>query len=348
MSSQELLHNTTPCTLVVGGNPGRWSAHDRAHEAAHVSGIEAWVYALDGDYSSHDELRQSDIDSHELVILNTNRIEQPTHLKKLLGMMQKRSANTKVVCLLEGDMRDYLRPREYLRELFDSVDLINCINVHATEAIQLLTHTPVHYIGIPYPVEGVKSLRVQTQQRERRIHVCPFVLSRWTEVHLGQVLRLPMSGYEQQLSRRLRNVSSNYRKHGTLLNKGVLLQRASRMYPRHNLEVHAERWFSDYYRHAATALLWLNLDDRYTWGRHVLDAAALGVPIISTRSTGHAAILFPDCTVDTPFDVEAAAQKARRIIDDPEHYQSVITHADQALHMYRPEVIRHKLLSALA
>ncbi len=336
-----------PRTLVVGGNLGRWSADHHPHDAAHVSGIEAWVYATDGHYVDHTQLCERDFRENDLIILNTNHIDDAAHLQKLLRLCTTRPSSTKVVCLLEGDMRDYLKPREHLRELLNSSDLVNCINHHATAALRLITTTPVEYIGIPYPVDGVRAFRVSKSERAKRVHLCPFLLTRWTEYHIAKEIGLPSSGYERVLTRRLRSVKENFRKHGSLLNKRTLLERAARVYNDPHLQIHDECWFADYYQQSASAFFWLNLDDRYTWGRHVLDAASLAVPCISTRSTGHMEILFPDCTLETPFDVDKAVALGRRLIDDEAFYDHVVAKADLALDRYQPHAVRALLFQHL-
>lgn len=337
----------TPSVLVAGGNPGAWDYSERLRDAPWVSGIESWVYATAGRYKEYTEVTHDDVRNSDVVIMNLNAVEKPGNLRMVRELAETRPAHVRWVTLLEGDMRSYLRPMAHLREIFDASTMVNCINVHAHEFIASLTTAPVHTLGIPYPADGVRSCSTPLEQRQRSVHICPFLRTRWSEYAVARQLDMPVRGFERRVSRSMRRLWSNYRRFGSATRTDVNKQFVAKMYRQPPVDVSYEMWFDGYYAHAGSSWLWLNLDDRYTWGRFVLDAAALGVPIISTASTGHAPLMFPDITVNTPFDVQAAVLHAKRLCEDMEFYASVTRYAWDKVQDLRPEAMRQRLWTLL-
>lgn len=89
------------------------------------------------------------------------------------------------------------------------------------------------------------------------------------------------------------------------------------------------------------------MDERYTWGRYVLDAACLGVPIITTRSTGHGDVLFPDVTVENAFEIGQAVRCARSVLDDDDRYNAVAAYAQEHIWQYNAPQVVSSLLRQL-
>jgi len=58
--------------VLLSSNRGRWSAKGQKHTTE--NGVEAWVYAFEGDYIGYDEVTPKDIQQYDLVIANTNHI----------------------------------------------------------------------------------------------------------------------------------------------------------------------------------------------------------------------------------------------------------------------------------
>ncbi|MFM2133229.1 MAG: hypothetical protein RL156_510 [Bacteroidota bacterium] len=346
-SSHTSAHASLPRVLVVGGNKGRWTAAERAHEAGLVSGVEAWVFATGGNYVCGRELTPAMIAEHDVVIMNLNAITEPQRLASVRALAENRPTHVQWVNLLEGDMRWYLRPLPHLRELFDAGTFVNCINVHAHPFIQSLTASPVHTLGIPYPAHGVRACATPWPQRKRSVHICPFLKTRWSEYAVAKNLSLPITGYERRLSRKLNTLVRNYQSTGSFVNRDINKQFADSIYHTPAVDVQYEMWFEDYYRFTSSSALWLNLDDRYTWGRFVLDAAALGVPLVSTISTGHSARFFPELTVQSPFDVTEAESMARRVLTDDAFAAQAADYAWEQLQEYTPQRMKEKLLNIL-
>lgn len=338
---------THPRVLLIGGNRGRWNWNERLQDAPYDNGIEAWVHATQGMHVDHRSVTLDDVNRHDVVICNTNRLFWPQEAMRYIRLAEQRRSGVRWVSLLEGDMRDYMRPSKLVLRAFAASDLVNCINRHATDAIQCITSTPVRYIGIPYPVEGVLSCATPIPQRLRRVHVCAFLMKRWNDAIVARHLGLPVDGYHTRMIRRLSDLRSNWKRFGTLLDKGAPVRQALEMYTDLDLTVHPESRMSDYYTAMGRSALWINMDERYTWARYVLDAAALGVPMITTRSTGHADVLFPTTTVETPFDVVEAVERSRRLLDDAEYYAQVSQHAQQNIWQYDASKVVQKLYAQL-
>jgi len=315
----------------------RWS--DRAHEEASTNGVEAWVYALRGEYKMWRELRREDFSGYDLIILNMNPAALG-HYKRLLDDGAGRRA--KVVGLYEGDLSLLHERWRTWGEVADRCDMVIAINRHGIGLLGELTSTPVRYIGIPYPVDGVRAYHVPVEERRREVFLCAFLLARPLDYLAARPLNIPMYGYEDTFSRRPRELA----RHRTF-DKLRYVRRAADLYGDPALTVLPKTNLVAFFERASQSLLWMNLDTRYTWGRYVIDAAALGIPVVSTRETGHAPDLFPDLTVETPYDIDGATRIARRLLEDDAFYMHVAERAAAGLDWYRPEATAARLLDAL-
>jgi glycosyltransferase involved in cell wall biosynthesis len=170
---------------------------------------------------------------------------------------------------------------------------------------------------------------------------------RQNEYAVAKQLNLPIRGFERRLSVKPSTIMSNKRLYGSMFHRDANKQYIDGILNNPKIDIHYETRLDMYYSQAGKAKLWLNLDDRYTWGRYVLDAAALGVPIISTVNTGHASKLFPDFTVDSPFAIDEAVHLSQRILQDPEYAQSVCDQAWEGLQEYSPERMAQRLWKIL-
>lgn len=343
----EGILGSEPRVLVIGGLREQWQSRNLRVEEKLGNGVEAWAYAFNGDYCGHDSATPAMIENYDLVICNTNGVYERKYVRQYLPLAQNRPPRVKWVSLLEGNMTDYMTPSITVRELFDASDVVNCINRFLTDALQTLTTSSVRYIGIPYPVNAVKRFRKPVDERQRRTYICPYLLSRWTDYAVAKQLGAPYYGYEERLLRKWRTMKSNYSRFGTILNKDQRIENAAKIYNDPKLHIYPVTHVSRYYEQNADAALWISMDNRYTWARYVLDAAALGIPIITAPNTGHGEILFPKTTVANAFDIQQAVSVGKQLLNDRELYQSVIDYADSNLELYQPERIKNMLLQEL-
>ncbi len=331
-----------PKVLLLGGNRGRWSAKDSLAEATTMNSGEAWIYAFGGDFIQNLAAKPADLQGYDIIIANCDSFA----IKHLYELMQSRPSGGKWVSLLEGDALDYIKPRPYVRDLLDGSDLVNCINKHTLSFFRKFTSAKVEYIGFPYPAEGIRALSTPLSQRRREIFLAPMLLSRWMEYFCVKDMGVPLYGYEKRLSRRLKTIFKNLYTHGTL-DPNHLRTKARSLYRDSGIEIRQETGLAEFFRHNGSALLWLNLDHRYTWGRYVLDAAALQVPIVTTRSTGHAENFFPKTMIESEFDIDEATDLVQRLLNDKDFYDEVAHVPIEKFDEFRPEVKKKQFLDAL-
>lgn len=336
-----------PKVLVISGIRERWKASERHNDAATMNGVEAWVYAMNGDYIGENTITEKDITRYDIVICNTNEVYTPRRVEKLLRLCESRPSHTQWVTLIEGSASDYLIPSQKVRNLLQSSSLINCINRHSVPLFRALSSTPTEYIGIPYPLDEIVRYRVPIEQRIKKVLCCGLLLKRWNDYYAAKSTGLAYYGYERGFSRKLRYMVKNWQTHRAVFNNKKAFQTIDAIYQDPQLEIRKLSSLHDYFSHNAYAWLWINLDDRYTWGRYVLDAAALGIPIISTPSTGHAPELFPLTMVDTPFSLDKATELAKTLVNDREFYQTVADYPLAKMDYLRPENMKNTLLSYL-
>jgi hypothetical protein len=331
-----------PRVLLLHGNGGKWSSKDRPQQAIWENSCEAWIFAFGGDFINNASAKLSDIQGYDIIIANTD----PLAMKNLLRLSLSRPAQTKWVTLLEGDSLNYLRPQPYIRDLLDNSDLVNCINKYTLQFFRKLTHAKVEYIGFPYPAEGIRSFSTPFHKRRKDIFLAPMLLGRWLEYFPLKDIGAPLYGYEKKLSKTLKKFSKNFFKYRSF-DREYFHKKVHAFYGDQSLEIRRETVLPEFFRHNGGAYMWFDLDPRYTWGRYVLDAAALQMPIIATRSTGHAETFFPKTMVETEWDLEKAIGFANRLLSDKEFYEEVATVPLEFFDEFRPEVKKKEMLNAL-
>jgi hypothetical protein len=303
---------------------------------------ETWVFAFDGDYLNTGLAKPSDLEGYDIIIANSEHI----HLEKLLRLSESRPKSCKWVTLIEGDAFDFVKPRPFVKTLLDSSDLVNCINKYTEDYFQSLTTAPVRFIGFPYPAEQMRSFAVPFEERKREIFLSPMLLNRWLEYFCARQLNVPMYGYEKRLTRTMLTIWKNMTFHRSF-DRLHYMKKARRLYNDPQLEVRREVPLKEYLQDNRSAAVWLNLDHRYTWGRYVLDAAALQIPIVATRSTGQMEDFFPKTMLENEYEVVRARELLTCLLSDSDFYREVATVPLERFDHLRPEVKKKELLEAL-
>ncbi|HYF02848.1 MAG TPA: hypothetical protein VEC36_05695 [Patescibacteria group bacterium] len=335
-----------PRVLLISGARERWSAKDRLGHGTMMNGVEAWAYAFGGDYVGHTFVKAEDIKKYDIVICNTNYHYDILAAEKQLRLAESRPQYTKWVSMIEGCATDYLRPEAHIRELFNASDLVNSINLPSLPLFKKLTSSKVEFIGIPYPVEQIVKLRVDFAHRSK-IYICSWMDKRWNDYYVARGIGEKYYVYAKGLSRKIESLAQNWQRFKTLFDVEKSIDIAKNIYNDPQLDVRRMVSMDDYFRHNANALLWLNLDNRYTWARYVLDAAALGIPIITTKSTGHGSELFPETTVENEFGIDEAIQMGKRLLQDQDFYNHVAEFPLQRMEFLKAEPMKKRLLKAL-
>jgi hypothetical protein len=340
------IENTNPRMLLLGGNHGKWKSKDNPDKINESTGIEAWCYAFEGDYcdlltANKDEIRQYDI-----IICNLNYVNETVIFNKILKLLDNCRPDTKLVCMVEGFASEYLKPNPLLLELFDKSDLINVINIHSLPYFRSMTSSKAEFIGIPYPIDKVREYMVPIDQRKRQVVISPFLLSRYSDYLVAVKSGLEIIGFERKLVRTPRMLMQNLLKHRTL-NKSYFVEKAQRVYNNPKLMINQEKFFFEYLSTISNSYFAVNLDNRYTWSRLVIDAAVLQIPMITTKSTGHGETFFPQTCIENGFDLEKAIELSLRLVNDAEFYNSVAKYPNDKLDFLRHENMKKRLLEKL-
>jgi len=334
-----------PRVVVISSNTGRWSARERLSDYETQNGVEAWVHAFQGDYIGYEIVSKRDIQNYDIVIANTTHIGL-NHLPKLISLGESRPASVKWVTLIEGSATDYLKPNKEVVKSLNLSDLVNVINRYTVSFFQAMTHVKCAYIGIPYPVEHIAKMALPVEKRRARALLCTRLARRWSDYFVANAIGIESYGYEQRISRKLKRIHETWALHKSL-NPNKYFKVIQECYRDNDLEVRRDVGQREFFIHNADAFMWINLDDRYTWGRYVLDAAALRIPIITTRSTGHGEDLFPETTLEDEFQVDKAVAIGKRLLCDPDFYHYVATYPIGKMEHLKHQPMKLKLLSHL-
>ena len=328
--------------LVLGGDPGSldYSAPNAPYRL--TTTVDAWACALKANWLGSDAPMptKAELAGYDLVIADLI----PHLLPKFVALLADRPASVRWVTLIEGSGEDYLDLLPHVQTILDSSDLIATINRRTTGYFQALTKTPAVWTGIPFPREEVAALRTAPEAMREESLVCPRRY-RQPSFAVAEALGLPVRAYFPKVSRTLSNLPI-YWKHRYFARDlhAHFWQRAAGKTPR---VACLERSTADFYKEASGCRLWINLDPRTTWARYVLDAAALQIPIISTETTDHASILFPETTVRDAYCIEEAISIGKRLLAEPDFAARVTREAYDRLEPYMPAACVRRLSEAL-
>lgn len=289
------------------------------------SGPEALCFPFNAKYKPTDLVTAVDLAHCDLIIANLDR----RHIDQLIRLQQQRGPNVKWVSLIERCATDYLPADPRIKQLLDGSDLINVINKHSLGFFRALTTARCEYIGIPYPAEGIRHrFSIPLEERKNYIMLPPYVdppgITHNASYLAARVAKLPMYGAQQD---KYNYGDINY----------------------HSLPYQEPL---DYLKLEAESIAFVNLDHRYTWGRNVLDCAALGVPCIATKATGHAEDFFPSLMVNNEFCIEEAANNLKSLLNgdwDMGAYDPLFHYprCQQIMQEYTHERIAQKIMEAI-
>lgn len=324
--------------VLIGGDRGTWSAQHADAPHRHTNGIYAWVHAFGGRYVGPPFSNFAALQENELVIANL----EPTLLREFRRLATSRPKGVQWVSLIEGSAERYFEPMSDLAEILDASDLVMTVNARTEAFFQAMTTTPVKTIGIPYPVEHLQSIR-QPYDKNGAVLVCPMSLDE-PSLLVASALDRKIIAFAPKLSRKAKNVKRFIASRST--SSSLLIDEKSNRYGQ-NSEIFAQTSVEQFWEIASQCSLWINLDPRWTWSRYVLDAAALGIPMLTTVQTVHGQTLFPQTTVNSPFDVPKAVEIGRRILADDPFCDNVRNFAQSRLGEYGREPTMARIRAAL-
>jgi hypothetical protein len=324
--------------LVVSAIPERFCFDSKPYRI--TNSTEGWAYALRGEFIGGQVPSLDTISRYDLVVANLDRALIPG----LASVIRKRPGHVRWVSTIEGCGNDYLQPTPELLAVLDASDVISNINLHTTQYLQSLTKTPVHWIGVPYPAEDIRQFSTPIDLRRNDALICPKSLSEpsWKVAEMAGV-----DGFcfVPKVSRKLKNLPEFTR--SRCFKKDVRLRALAKADRPIGVRGALEDELEQTWRTAGECRIWVNLDPRFTWARWVLDGAALGVPVISTASTAHSSLVFPELTVPDIFATADAAAMAKRLISNSEFYTEAIDKAWHALETFKPDAVVGRLEVAL-
>ncbi len=335
-----------PRFLLLGGNGGKWKAADRPGGKAESNGIEAWCYAFTGDYSHSLSTGKGCIAGYDIVMINLDYLAEPKQFAHLIRLAGHCNSGTKLVAMIEGAAPDYIRPNPQLRELLAMCSLVNVINEPSLPYFRALTGTRAEFIGIPYPVESAAKYKVPFDARKKKAFLSSFLTSRYNDYLVARNPGLECFGFEQKIRRTVRRLYYNLSEFGTL-RKYHMLEKAAGLFSDPALKIYPDLVFGEYLRAISDSYLAVNLDYRYTWSRFVIDSAVLGIPMITTKSTGHGPVFFPETTIDNHFQIGRAIELRDRLLDDKDFYRHVADYPADKLEWLKHENMKAKLMDCL-
>lgn len=333
-------------SLLIGGHLSRWNYKERLDEKDYMNGIESWVYALEGDYISAYYISPKIFAQYDLIIINIHHTNDK-YLSTVLKALTAKKKHQKVIGLIEGDAAQFLSPNPKTLAIMAECEYINVINKLSLDFFALLSGKPCHYLGIPYPTENVRKLRKENRTIENGVLACSFVSTKNIDLLIAQELGVKVSCYERRFSRKLKTIKLHYNRYNSINLDPDIHYKTIHKYYNKTEDIIREKSLENYFKTNSEFYLWIDIDNRYTWGRYVLDAAALGIPIVTTSSTGHGGDLFPETTIDDWTQINKAVEKAERLIADKNFYDDVVQYADENFPDLSHETMKRKLLELL-
>ena len=320
------------CHLTPLDRRGPWTAPEY--------GCGSWCLALGADFFPYAADDLAPLEAYDVLLLHTSMALYPRVLRIL-----ERFAHKTTVLLLTCDAM-YIDPQGFfpgfalpLKALLDRARLV-IIETEEAGFFQAMTATPVVHLPLPVPVEAMRPRSAQSG-----------IWNMESGILLGAGLRPKKNGLATALAfRRLRQLLTSRRfqtcgrlgiapscESATVRPSALVFaeqpeaeREALRLWDIEGIEVRPACDQPDYWRQAAGCALALHLDYRRTIGRFSAECAALGVPCISTKGATMQRALWPDLLVE-PWDVEAAAALAERLLRDPTFRDRVVAHAARAL-----------------
>lgn len=112
-----------------------------------------------------------------------------------------------------------------------------------------------------------------------------------------------------------------------------------------NVSVYPRTSWPKYLAQLAQARVLIDLNDRETVGRNALDCAALGIACVSTARSDMQRRLFPETTLEDSWDVKTAFLLCRRLLQDKDFWEQVVTDAAKAVKQFDITVFRQRFES---
>jgi hypothetical protein len=306
-----------------------------------VNDSREWLRVLGGGDVLNYQRALTQLGSLEQYDVAIVELTPATH--RLPELLKRRLPDLFVLGLVEGRVEYVVRSREEMEGLYgfcqsvDSADMLGILVERTLPYYRLYLRAPerAQWLGVPYPKDWTdRQPHLEPKQRSLVIELGSAMDSRNGIANL-LVLRDLQRRYPQVLGRVYRY---SEREQQMIVALGI---RAEFRQPC--------RW-RDYFLGLSDVFAILCLDDRRTWGRYALDAAAARIPYVGSHLSHcgeRVAVLSCD-----PFDTSAAVAWLERLVEEhlagrDDFYQEVTERQYQALEDYDGPSALKRLRAAL-
>lgn len=320
--------------ILIGDDRGRShlnkedGAKTKGDGAIQLSGLYQWANCFKA-YGSGGTIepvwRLEDLEEYDVVHVNMtpSNLQHISVIRNELG----ESSSTKIVCNVDLDVAHWSPNFSYyttamVTEL-KKADILFHVETRGADVLEHLLEKKVHVCPHPVDVTGLYDYI----QKERD-PMAGVIFHRYTAESLTPYIALRNIP--------LRRVLFGY----TPVGKAPAVANAG-MYD----EIMMYQGFEAHIKEVAKMFIGCDLYSGHSYGRSVVEFAALGVPCVASNTIEAARYLFPETAVD-PFDTKGAEEKFRKIISDPDFADSVIETAAAGRRMYGLES-RYKAFCAL-
>lgn len=303
--------------ILIGDDRGRNHLNKSpADNTLQLSGLYQWANTFQkfGKSGTVEPFwRKEDLEDFDIVHINMtpSNLQHISVIRNELGD----SSSTKIVCNVDLDVSQW------------SINFSYYMTALAKE---------LEKADILFHVESVGA-NVLSHLMDREVHVCPHPVD--VSCIYDYILRIrePMAGvifhrytgesmipYAALRNIPLRRVLFGY----TPIGKQAAVANAG-MYD----DILPHQDFRSNISELAKMFLGCDLYHGYSYGRAVVELAALEVPTVASSTIEAATYLFPETSVN-PFDTKGAEEKFKKIITDPDFADSVIKTAAERCSMY--------------
>jgi len=304
--------------LLIGDSKGK-NIVDPMSEEPQLSGLYLWSRAFQkyGSKGNMDNFwRKEDLEDYDIVHVNytPSNMQHPSVIRDQLGD----SSSTKLVINVDLDTHYWgvnfgYHFNDFIREL-NLADILFHVEQKGAETLTMLLDREVHIN--PHPVDVTGIFNYSLKEREPIIGtifhryfpntVVPYTIQK--DIPLRRVLfgHVPVG------------------KHGVVANAGIYDQ------------VLPMQGFKTNLQELAKCAIGCDLYEGHTFGRTIIELAALGVPTLCSSTIEAGQRLFPQTTID-PYDISRGKELITLLAEDLDFANSVILEANKSCSFYNLE-----------
>lgn len=338
---------------------------DKPFNFGPLHGFMGLANAIHADYMTSKYLR----DLNQLKIYEVIVIVGKTDFNlNLIRLIKKKFPHIKLIGQFEENVRKHklwCRSKKFLYDFYEFANLVDLMSTfhHATiDYYKLFTHKPVIYLPHAYPIEWVskKIDKVSREEKNKYILKEGFIFGRPGQDGFLDLLNILNDENSNDFKIILTNRPIK-KFDGLAIFDTLSFLRIPRLsiisryladfifsFPRisiptdiiklkkYNLEkIYMKKYLSwfDNLQYWKESFLAVDIDSCFTVGRNVLDAAALGCPIIGYNSDFQLQ-LFPSLSISNELDYKNVKYLVNKLIKDENFYNSVVSYANEKIWDY--------------